>query len=204
MDRCTKLEEMCSNWILKPKLFIADDVLTQMKHRSRLLTIAVAPILFSRPARYFFQNNLTLRGNNTLCLVRIYGLLLVGFFLEFYLRYYLEFRLFFSDDISLFSEILNAQCICKYLCFQDAPAAAAVEGSLANRMTNKRKSVAIPVDFALRRYVRSADEVSHFSYVAAALVPLLLIHTHIYITFHTRFIAKIHITTLTLHYTSSF
>ncbi len=22
MDRCTKLEEMCSNWILKPKLFI--------------------------------------------------------------------------------------------------------------------------------------------------------------------------------------
>ncbi len=23
MDRCTKLEEMCSNWILKPKIFIA-------------------------------------------------------------------------------------------------------------------------------------------------------------------------------------
>ncbi|CAF0727294.1 unnamed protein product [Rotaria sordida] len=68
MDRCTKLEEICSNWILRPKLFIADDVLTQMKHRSRLLTISVAPILFSRIARQFFQNNSTLRTNNTPCL----------------------------------------------------------------------------------------------------------------------------------------
>ena len=43
-----------------------------MKHRSRLLTIAVAPILFSRSARHFFQNDSTLRTNNPLCLVRIF------------------------------------------------------------------------------------------------------------------------------------
>ncbi|CAF3845624.1 unnamed protein product, partial [Adineta steineri] len=96
MDRCTKLEEICSNWILKPKLFIADELLTQMKHRSRLLTIAVAPILFSRPTRHFFQNDTTLRANNALCL-----------------------------DAST----------------------AATEGTLSMRMANKRKSVAIPVDF---------------------------------------------------------
>ncbi|CAF0727285.1 unnamed protein product [Rotaria sordida] len=109
MDRCTKLEEICSNWILRPKLFIADDVLTQMKHRSRLLTISVAPILFSRIARQFFQNNSTLRTNNTPCL-------------------------------------------------GTSTPAAAVEVLPANRMANKRKSVAIPVDFALRRSVQSVNE----------------------------------------------
>jgi hypothetical protein len=83
MDRCTKLEEMCSNWILKPKLFIAEELLTLMKHRSRLLTIAVVPILFSRPARHFFQNNSTLRANNTLSLVRIYRIdFFSGYFIE--------------------------------------------------------------------------------------------------------------------------
>lgn len=88
MDRCTKLEEMCSNWILKPKLiitvsnefisifliksfFFKDELLTQMKHRSRILSIAVTPILFSRAARCFFQNDGSLRGNNTLSLVRL-------------------------------------------------------------------------------------------------------------------------------------
>ncbi|CAF3449227.1 unnamed protein product [Rotaria sp. Silwood1] len=110
MDRCTKLEEICSNWVLKPKLSIADDVLTQMKHRSRLLTIGVVPILFSRVSRQFFQNNSTLRTNNTICL-----------------------------DVS-------------------TPAAAAVGVSPAYRMANKRKSVAIPVDFALRRSVQSVHE----------------------------------------------
>ncbi len=53
-----------------------------MKHRSRLLTIAVAPILFSRSARHFFQNDSTLRAN-TLCLVRNSSLI--------YMKYYLEF-----------------------------------------------------------------------------------------------------------------
>ncbi|CAF2646870.1 unnamed protein product [Rotaria sp. Silwood2] len=111
MDRCIKLEEICSNWLLRPKLPIADDVLTQMKHRSRLLNIGVASILFSRIARQFFQNNSTLRTNNTICL-----------------------------DAS-------------------TPAAAARVGvSPASRMANKRKSVAIPVDFALRRSGQSVDE----------------------------------------------
>ena len=45
------------------------DLLLQMKHRSRLLSIAVAPMLFSRPARNFFQNDATLRANNVLTLV---------------------------------------------------------------------------------------------------------------------------------------
>jgi hypothetical protein len=54
-----------------------------MKHRSRLLTIAVAPILFSRSARHFFQNDSTLRANNTHCLVRNSSLI--------YMKYYLEF-----------------------------------------------------------------------------------------------------------------
>lgn len=89
MDRCTKLEEVCANWNLKPKLFIAvrrfffaskrkfdifidrfqDELLTQMKHRSRLLSLAVVPILFSRSARQFFQNDLGLRSNAGHCLV---------------------------------------------------------------------------------------------------------------------------------------
>ncbi|CAF0736616.1 unnamed protein product [Adineta ricciae] len=68
MDRCTQLEEACSNWILTPKKNIADDLLTQMKRRSRLLNIAVVPLLFSRPARHFFQNDFTLRVDNVLCL----------------------------------------------------------------------------------------------------------------------------------------
>ena len=91
MDRCIKLEEMCSNWIPKPKLmitvsnktlekvelsliksFFQDELLTQMKHRSRILSIAVTPILFSRAARHFFQNDVTLRGSNALSLVRIF------------------------------------------------------------------------------------------------------------------------------------
>jgi hypothetical protein len=61
-----------------------DDLLTQMKHRSRLLTIAVTPILFSRSARHFFQNDSTLRANNALCLVSNY---LIHFF--FVLKYLL-------------------------------------------------------------------------------------------------------------------
>ncbi|UJR27028.1 hypothetical protein I4U23_008332 [Adineta vaga] len=108
MDRCGKLEELCSNWALKPKLIITDDSLTQMKHRSRLLNITVASILFSRPARHFFQNDCTLRANNALCL--------------------------------------------------DASSAVQAEISIATRLTNKRKSVAIPVDFTLRRCIQSVDE----------------------------------------------
>ncbi|CAF3840940.1 unnamed protein product [Rotaria magnacalcarata] len=111
MDRCTRLEEICSNWLLRPKLLIADDVLIQMKHRSRLLALSVTPILFSRHARQFFQNNSTLRTNNALCL-----------------------------DAS------------------SAPSSATLELSSIYRMANKRKSVPIPVDFALRRYGQSVDE----------------------------------------------
>ncbi|CAM4873794.1 unnamed protein product [Rotaria socialis] len=111
MDRCTRLEEICSNWLLRPKLLIADDVLIQMKHRSRLLALSVTPILFSRHARQFFQNNSTLRTNNALCL-----------------------------DAS------------------SAPSSATFELLSVYRMANKRKSVAIPVDFALRRSGQSIDE----------------------------------------------
>ena len=47
-----------------------DELLIQMKHRSRLLSIAVAPILFSSIARSFFRNDTTLRTNMSLSLVR--------------------------------------------------------------------------------------------------------------------------------------
>ena len=40
-----------------------------MKHRSRLLSIAAIPILFSRSARQFFQNDFGLRSNAGHCLV---------------------------------------------------------------------------------------------------------------------------------------
>ena len=64
------------------------------------------------------------------------------------------------------------------LCLQDDSAAATVDGSLATRMANKRKSVAIPVDFALRRSVRSVDEVSDFIlHLIAAHLSLLLTYT---------------------------
>jgi hypothetical protein len=56
------------------------------------------------------------------------------------------------------------------ICFQDVSATVPTEGSLANRMANKRKSVAIPVDFALRRSIQSADEVFHFFYMSPLLV----------------------------------
>jgi hypothetical protein len=39
----------------------------------------------------------------------------------------------------------------------------AAEGSLANRIANKRKSVAIPVDYTQRRLIQSVDEVSHIN-----------------------------------------
>ena len=56
------------------------------------------------------------------------------------------------------------------MCFQDA-SASAVEGSLVNRMLNKRKSVAIPVDLYLRRSIQSVDEV--YSYISLSLYFLL-------------------------------
>ena len=105
-----------------------------------------------------------------------------------------------SFDTDLFSLISNARCIYKYLCFQNPPTAA--EGSLANRITNKRKSIAIPVDHVLRRYVQPADEVSHFYTCRCCSCvpypnPYLYIFTHISHPFYCK-------TSFIYHYISSF
>ena len=146
-----------------------------MKHRSRLLSIAVVPILFSRLARHFFQNDTNLRANNTLCLVSNRGM-------DIDLRSSSSLGDFSSSSgvflslVTCTGHLLNALS----MCFQDSSSAvsvAAIEGSLANRLANKRKSVAIPLDSALRRFLQSADEVSfslslfiHFLSIAAARV----------------------------------
>jgi len=152
-----------------------DDLLTQMKHRSRLLTIAVIPILFSRSARHFFQNDSTLRANNTLCLVSN------SFFL-FVLKYLLinNSCVCWGCGSSLYCKTSTAWCICTYLCFQDT-SAAPTESSLAMRMANKRKSVAIPVDSTLRRFIQSVDEVSYFFLTCwrCSCVPSLNLHIDI-------------------------
>jgi len=153
-----------------------------MKHRSRLLTIAVVPIVFSRSARHFFQNDSTLRANNALCLVRNSS------FNLYEILFRSSLSLFWNIIQVYFCKISNARCIC----FQDASPSltpSATEGLSANRMANKRKSVAIPVDFAMRRLIQSADEVFHiFLNVAAARAPS---PPNSY-TFYTHFISNIH------------
>lgn len=70
----SKSQNMIKTELFFIKFFFKDELLTQMKHRSRILSIAVTPILFSRAARHFFQNDATLRGSNTFSLVRIFRL----------------------------------------------------------------------------------------------------------------------------------
>jgi len=157
-----------------------------MKHRSRLLTIAVVPIVFSRSARHFFQNDSTLRANSALCLVRNSS------FDLYEILFRSSLSLFWNIIQVYFCKISNARCICEYLCFQDASPSlppSATEGLSANRMANKRKSVAIPVDFAIRRLIQSTDEVFHiFLNVVAAHAPS---PPNSY-TFYTHFISNIH------------
>mgnify|MGYP006892768132 FL=1 len=64
-----------------------------------------------------------------------------------------------------------------YILLQDV--SSVTDNSLVNRMINKRKSIAIPVDFARRRFLPSADEVSFIKFfcfeiyfIAAARVSL--------------------------------
>ena len=57
--------------------------------------------------------------------------------------------------------------------------------SMHNRMANKRKSVAIPVDYTQRRFIQSVDEVLHINiyistcHCCSCVPPPFLIYLHI-------------------------